>query len=233
MSDCANLDIAGLNRTLLEERTCGSCPLRGKPFVGADSWNGLATPANVLFLGLNPGTEEARIGLPFVGPSGRFLRIAIASVTDSGTWAMTNSILCSTSNETAIPDPKACRASCRVNVARISKWFMPRVIVPCGNGASALFEIKDGITRAENIWYISRGRNCKAKSTVVAPIQHPSALIRSGGKSSSKYNRWQARINEIFRIARLLENGQTPEDALASCNIKWAGLFGLAGSMDQ
>ena len=226
------MDIAGLNRGLLAERTCGSCPLRGKTFVGADSWNGQADPANVLFLGLNPGTEEARIGLPFVGPSGRFLRMAIGSAPNSGTWAMANSILCSTANETSIPDPAACRACCRVNVGQIFKRFLPRVIVPCGNGASALFEIKEGITRAANFWYISRGKNHKAKAALVAPILHPSALIRSGGKSSSKYDGWQTRINEIFKLAKLLENGQTPEDILAELGIKWRGLFGLAWSME-
>lgn len=227
------MDITELNSKLLTERTCGSCPLKGKTFVGADSWNGQADPANVLFLGLNPGTEEARIGLPFVGPSGRFLRMAITSAPDSGSWAMANSILCSTANETSIPDPNACRACCRGNVGWIFKQFMPRVIVPCGNGASALFEIKEGITRAENIWYISRGKKHTAKPALVAPIQHPSALIRSGGKSSSKYGGWQARINEIFRMAKLLENGQTPENALAELGIKWRGLFGLRGSMEQ
>ena len=207
--------------------------MRGKTFVGADSWNGLVEHVRVMFLGLNPGVEEAKIGLPFVGPSGRFLRMAIALAPDPGSWTMTNSILCSSPNETAIPNPNACRAFCRENVAGIWKRFMPKVVVPCGNGASAVFEIKEGITRAENIWYISRGRAWKAQPAVVAPIQHPSALIRSGGKSSPKYANWQTRINDIFRIGKLLENGENPETILEKNGITWRGLFGLGGDMNR
>lgn len=223
------MDNAELNRLLLSDRRCGSCPMRGKTFVGADSWNGLAQPVSVLFLGLNPGVEEARAGLPFVGPSGRFLRMAIALAPYPVTWAMTNSILCSTANETGIPDPNACRAFCKGNVGRIWKFFRPEVIVPCGNGAAAMFEIREGITRAEKLWYISRGRSGTGCPTVVAPIQHPSALIRSGGKSSPKYANWQARINDIFRIGNFL-NGEDPENVLEKSGLSWRGLYGYGSA---
>lgn len=231
-SDCwQTMTIADLNQLILSQRKCGSCPMLGKTFVGADSLSGHDGPVDVLFMGLNPGAEEARAALPFVGPSGKFLRMAIGLAPDYGSWAMTNSILCSTRNETAIPDPNICRTCCRANVAMIWRRFSPRVTVPCGNGASAMFEIKDGITRAESLWYISRGRAGKAPPAVVAPIQHPSALIRSGGKSSPKYAGWQARINAIFRIAKLLQNGAGPEDVLAENGISWRGLFGLHGKI--
>lgn len=219
------MDIAELNHLLLSGRHCGQCPMRGKTFVGADSWNGLAEPVDVLFLGLNPGKEEAKLGLPFVGPSGKFLRMAIGLAPDPGSWAMTNSILCSSPNETAIPEPEACRSCCRDNLARIWQCFVPRVIVPCGNGAASVFEIREGITSAENIWYISRGRSGKGQPTVVAPIQHPSALIRSGGQSSPKYARWQARIDAIFNLCKLLQTAEDPESVLAKNGIIWRGLF--------
>lgn len=224
------MDIPELNRLLLLERNCGSCPMLGKSFVGADSWNGRAETAGVLFLGLNPGTEEARAGLPFVGPSGRFLRRAISLAPRAGSWAITNSILCSSPNETMIPDPEACRAFCRGNVGRIWRLFLPKVIAPCGNGAAAVFEIRDGISKAENIWYISRGRSGKAPATIIAPIRHPSALIRSGGASSPNYERWQARINAIFNISGLIEKGAAPETVLEENGIRWKGLFGLGSN---
>lgn len=224
------MEITELNRLLHAERQCGSCPMRGKTFVGADSWNGKAEPVRVLFLGLNPGAEEARAGLPFVGPSGRFLRKAVTLAPDPGSWGITNSILCSSPNENTIPDPNACRAFCKVNVAAIWRRFRPKVIIPCGNGAASVFGIKEGITSAENIWYISRGRTGKAQPTVVAPIQHPSALIRSGGQSSPKYANWQRRINKIFRIGNLLESAENPEIVLEENGISWQILFQPAGS---
>lgn len=221
------MEISKFNNMLFSERQCGSCPMRGKTFVGADSWNGHAEPVNVLFLGLNPGIEEAKAGLPFVGPSGSFLRKAISLAPQQATWGIANSILCSSANETEIPEPNVCRAYCRKNIARIWQCFLPQVIVPCGNGASSVFEIREGITRAESNWYISRGRTGKACPTIVAPIQHPSALIRSGGQSSSKYSNWQARIDAIFRISRLIEDGSNPENILEENGISWGILFGV------
>lgn len=214
-----------LNETFSRERVCDGCPMRGKTFVGADSRTGEVEHVSVLFLGLNPGSEEAKRGLPFVGPSGRFLRHAIENAPVN--WAIINSILCSSPNQTGIVNPQLASATCRPNVARLWMLFTPDIIVPCGNGAASVFEIPEGITRAETMYYISRGRNHRAKPTIVAPIQHPSALIRSGGTESSKYPGWMQRLSCIFSVACALPRYASPEETLAGLHTPWKGLFGL------
>lgn len=216
--------IADFNKDLSRSRVCGDCPMSGRTFVGADSWNGEIGHVDVLFLGLNPGAEEARKGLPFVGPSGMFLRSALNI--DNVSWGIINSILCFSENESKIVNSGKSRACCRKNVARVWLEFTPDIIVPCGNGPSSVFEIPDGITIAERNYYISRGRNHTGKPTLVMPIQHPSALIRSGGRSSSKYSGWSTRIINIFQMAKALKNYKCPEDMMADRKIPWQGLFG-------
>ena len=223
------MKIQDLNREMALKRNCVSCPMAGRAFVGAASHNGEDGHVQVLFLGLNPGVEEARIGLPFVGPSGKFLRAAIAEL-PAFSWAIINSILCSSPNQNNIANPDRARACCRGNVASLWSHFTPDMVVPCGNGASAVFEISDGITRAENLFYISRGRNHRAKPVLVAPIQHPSALIRSGGKSSSKWANWSGRLAAIASLAQKIDSFNSPEELLASENISWTGLFGYKGN---
>lgn len=227
--------IEELNEQLSRERKCGppfwegiSCPMKGKTFVGADSRTGEVGHVSVLFMGLNPGVEEARRGLPFVGPSGRFLRRAIENAPVD--WAIVNSILCSSPNQTGIVNPQLSSSCCRRNVAYLWSLFTPDIIVPCGNGAASVFEIPEGITRAETMYYVSRGRNHNGRPTIVAPIQHPSALIRSGGTESSKYPGWIQRLSCIFSVAVAFPHYGSPEETLDSLNTPWKGLFGLTAN---
>lgn len=220
--------IEELNEKLERERRCAGCPMWGKAFVGADSKSGSVHHVSVLFLGLNPGTEEARQGRPFVGPSGQFLRKHIPEIAVD--WAIINSILCSSPNQTGIVNQSKTLATCRTNVGYLWTLFTPDIIVPCGNGAAALFEIAEGIMKAENIYYISRGRSHNGRATVVAPIQHPSALIRSGSENSPKYANWKNRLDDIFNLAVALPRYKSPEETLADLNTPWQGLFGLQNS---
>lgn len=69
---------SGLERLQAGIRRCTACPLglsRGHavPGVGPD-------PAPVMFIGEAPGREEDKVGLPFVGRSGRFLDVLLAGI---------------------------------------------------------------------------------------------------------------------------------------------------------
>lgn len=194
-------DISNFNNYLNIERlkngTCENCPMFNKGiFVGVDSADSLVSPHTVLFLGLNPGVEEARLGRPFVGASGRFLReeIARAGITS---WAMANSLLCSSNNETSIIKAEQTRACCKANIAFIYKIFRPKIIVPCGNGAWSIFKVNMPITIAADHIFVSRGPSGKSNLTVVIPILHPSALIRSGGEKSTKFPHFFERLKNI------------------------------------
>lgn len=183
---------------------CAGCPLDGHVRVGMDSATGEAGQTDILFMGLNPGRDEAREGLPFVGKSGTFLRECMekAGIRD---FAIVNSILCSTGNESEIPDAERCRAFCRQNVAIFVTKVAPKVIVPCGNGASALFGLPSGITGNAAKVFVSTGRTGKARPTLVTPILHPSSLIRGGGVSSPNYQRYMERLSRIRALAEAFD----------------------------
>lgn len=193
--------IAEFNQWLNVNRKCADCPMSGRGvFVGGDTATGLATPQQILFLGLNPGVEEARQGLPFVGPSGRFLRLQLQK-TGITSWGMANSLLCSSRNEHEIVAADKARACCHDNLAQIFLMLQPRLIVPCGNGAWSLFRARLPITAAAGQIFLSRGPSAQAAPVLVLPILHPSALIRSGGEASAKFPAFFARLKEIAALA--------------------------------
>lgn len=200
------MDITSYNAHMESTRICANCPMYGRGvFVGADSVSGIAEPQTVMLLGLNPGTEEARIGRPFVGPSGKFLRQQLqkAGITS---WCMANSLLCSSPNESSIVQADKARVACHPNLAVIFLTFKPRVIVPCGNGALSLFKTGMSITPATQSIFVSRGPGGKSAPVLVAPIFHPSALIRSGGESCAKYPQFLHRLREISELAQYVAN---------------------------
>lgn len=189
------------NTDLERRRHCGDCPMYGKPFVGIDTFDGFVQPVNIMFIGLNPGREEAEEGLPFVGKAGRFLRQTIAAV-GLTSWMMANSILCSTPNEAAIVDADKARRCCRANLAMIFRDFAPRLIVPLGNGAWSIFATGIPISKAQTMAFASRGRSGEAPEILVLPLTHPSALIRNGGNNSRQYPQFYERLVYIGKVAQ-------------------------------
>lgn len=207
------LGVKEYNRQLEARKTCPDCPMRNKGvFVGVDSVSGLVEPQTVMFMGLNPGNEEARIGLPFVGPSGRFLRSQIAKA-KIASWVMANSLLCSTANESEITDGKKARKACHGNLSAIFKSFLPPLIVPCGNGAWSIFESGIGITEASTRFFLSCGPAGKSRPTLILPMLHPSALIRAGGEHSPRYLQFFERLSTIHKLETLI-NAAGLKDAL-------------------
>lgn len=196
------MQVQEYNRQLKQKRECGRCPMLGRTFVGVDSFDGLVHHVPVMFLGLNPGRDEAVEGLPFVGKAGQFLRYVIK---DTGVcaWMMTNSLLCSSPNEATITNADAARASCRQNLAVIFKDFLPKIIVPLGNGAWSIFQTGVPISRAQEMLFYSKGRADRAKETLVLPLTHPSALIRSGGKNSAQYPQFNKRLKFIAEVSQM------------------------------
>lgn len=195
-----NMRIDEFNRETLADLSCDGCPL-GTTRVGMDSADGEAGPCRILFMGLNPGRDEARVGRPFVGKSGMFLREAMKEAGIISGWAIVNSILCSTANESEIPDVSLCREHCRKNVARFFLTVRPSVVVPCGNGAAGLFGLGSGITANAKKVFVSRGPSGKAAPVLVMPILHPSGIIRNGGRSAPAWPGFLERLKDIATFA--------------------------------
>lgn len=158
---------------------CADCPLFGKTPVIADSYNGEVGPVDILFMGLNPGKTEALKGLPFIGLAGAVLRDALKGF-DGISWAITNSMLCSTPNQNDIPDIAKATNSCRPIVRRIASRFSPRIYVPLGGPAMGVFGITGGVMK-------NSGVPVTVKGATVIPLIHPSAARRpfvSDGKGN-------------------------------------------------
>lgn len=207
------ITVRQFNAELDKTRHCDGCPMYGKGvFVGMDTSTGAVGISALMLMGLNPGSEEAREGLPFVGPSGRFLRAQLEKASIKA-WGMANSLLCSSANESAIVQADLARAICRANVGVIFHALQPCIIAPCGNGAWSIFKTRIPITGAARHFFVSRGPSGKSRPVIVAPMLHPSALIRSGGANSRQYPEYFERLQEIGQLTAIAGHAGV-EDAL-------------------
>ncbi len=156
---------------LIEEiRSCTQCSLhvgRDHPVVGiGDGRSGL------LVLGEAPGAEEDRTGVPFVGRSGRLLRLILLQELglEDDQLTISNVVRCR---------PPKNRTPTRIELAtcwpfmeRQIAFLQPRAILTVGNTPSrALLQTKEGITTL-------RGRTYDRHGVIVVPTFHPAAALR-------------------------------------------------------
>lgn len=155
-------------RDLMVNRAkCLSCSLYGRDTV---IYSGDTNP-DILFIGINPGKEEAVQDKPFVGRSGQLLRksIQVAGL-DKYKIAFTNAILCSTANEKEIPDVEQSIKNCKGLVLRIFRKLNPTLYIPVGSScAKFVFGMFGSITQ-------QTGFPLEDKSNVI-PIIHPASLL--------------------------------------------------------
>ena len=171
------MDISDEIRYQIKHRKlCKACSLYGNENVISFG------PKNcdILFVGLNPGNEEVIEDRPFVGKAGQILQTGIIQARIQNLKiAYTNSILCSTPNESAIPSVSNCVAMCKKLVKQIIEYHNPKVIGSLGVGATKfLFKIDKKITTIH-------GQVFKKDYTIV-PLIHPSAL-RYGAISRDEF----------------------------------------------
>lgn len=121
---------------------CEHCPLdRGGKFCPS----GGAADANVAFVGEAPAVQDAREGTPFVGPTGRLLRII--SKKAGIKWEevfLTNAVLCRAPD--GGPPPKAAISACRPRLLKELQPVHPEVVVALGNPAALGILGTDGVT---------------------------------------------------------------------------------------
>lgn len=151
---------------------CQGCPLFGSPMVILDTNMEDFGPVDIVFLGLNPGKDEVKQGLPFVGKAGRLLREQIASLPPGTTYLITNLILCHTNDESKIPSPSKVIKNCQSMRDDILYRFPAKFYVPLGGKAIKSMGVNDSVIQAsgnlyDNPSYIN-----------VFPIMHPSAVYR-------------------------------------------------------
>lgn len=168
-------NLAALRR---KARDCHACPLwrRATQTVFGEG----PAHAQVMLIGEQPGLQEDREGLPFVGPAGGMLDRALAeAVIDRETLFLTNTVkhFKYESRGTAKLHKRANaaeQAACRMWLAAELARVQPRLIVALGAmAAQTLFGNSFRITRDRGQW-----RDLDERTQGMA-TWHPSAILRA------------------------------------------------------
>jgi uracil-DNA glycosylase len=136
--------------------------------------------ADLLFVGEGPGQQEDLKGEPFVGRAGGLLTQLIEGIglTRADVY-IANVVKCRPpGNRDPQPDEIA---ACAPWLDRQLALIRPKVIVTLGNFATKLLlETKEGITKLRGQEFTFSRAGIDA---VLLPTLHPSAVLRSGGKT--------------------------------------------------
>jgi len=162
--------------------SCRKCPL-GSVRTQAVVYRGGRSP-RVVFVGEAPGVEEDRIGLPFVGRSGRELDRAVARLgLSEGEFGVLNLLKCHPPENRF--DRAAARA-CRPFLDRQLALLRPRVVVTLGARALA------AIDPAAPPMLSAAGHPRPSAVPSHFPLLHPAAALRS--------RRWRERWDHDIEV---------------------------------
>jgi uracil-DNA glycosylase family 4 len=191
---------------LPRDRFCSRCPLSD----GAKNvciWGDGPEDAKVVFVGRNPGYDEDRAGVPFVGRSGQLLRQLVEEAGFRNVY-FTNLVKCVTPENR--PPTKAEIAACSVYLREELDRIRPNYIFACGNEAWSYLtgrKAQGGILKEV-------GRPpVEINGSYIFPIPHPSYYVRQGGLEDHPGGRkaraeYLAAITAYFTWIQRLEGGQ-------------------------
>lgn len=177
---------------------CTRCPLaEGRTQVVF----GMGSPtADLMFVGEGPGAEEDKVGLPFVGRSGRLLdRLVLEEMgLTRAEFYIANTVKCRPpGNRDPRPDEIA---ACRPYLESQLDMIDPTVVVTLGNFATKLLLATNvGVTKL-------RGKSYPYRSGVLIPTVHPSFVLRGGTGA-------MAQMRADLVRAKLVLAGQTGPNA--------------------
>ncbi|MAR48677.1 MAG: uracil-DNA glycosylase [Acidimicrobiaceae bacterium] len=159
-----------LNLVSKEVSECTKCSLaadRKQPVFGTGS-----VSADLMLIGEGPGAEEDRLGVPFVGRSGKLLDTLLLEEMniDRSLCYISNVVKCRPPENR---DPKAEEVeACSPYLKKQLEIIEPKVIVTLGNFATRLLlDTKIGITEL-------RGKLYQYLGFTLIPTFHPAAALR-------------------------------------------------------
>jgi len=166
-------------------RSCRKCPL-GTLRTHAVVYRGGPAP-RVVFVGEAPGAEEDRVGLPFVGRSGRELDSAIAALgLTPEEFGILNVLKCRPPENRF--DRSAAR-TCRPYLDRQIALLHPEVVVTLGARALAAFDPSAPPMLA------AAGAPRRPANPAHFPLIHPAAALRS----RRMRERWERDVRALGR----------------------------------
>lgn len=145
---------------------CGLCKGRNRAVPGEGS-----AQAKIMFIGEGPGFHEDKQGRPFVGPAGRLLEEALASINlERSDVFITNVVKCRPP-ENRDPEPGEI-AACNEYLDRQIEALDPQVIVTLGRFSMAKFFPGQKIS-------VIHGRAKPGRKRLYIAMFHPAAALRS------------------------------------------------------
>ncbi|NLA82663.1 MAG: uracil-DNA glycosylase [Clostridiaceae bacterium] len=165
-------------------------------------WRG-GVKAPLMILGEGPGADEDRLGIPFVGRSGKLLDQLLTSF-DLGPqdYHICNIVKCRPPGNRVPSREEA--AACRPLLKEQMQLVRPRIYLLMGATAYRYFTGSDlGITKARGIWTLSN--DCH-----ILPTFHPAYVLRDPSK---KPLLWQdlAAVRQKLEELQLIESLQSPD----------------------
>jgi DNA polymerase len=157
--------------------------------------------ADLMIIGEGPGGEEDRLGLPFVGPSGRLLDRMLAAIGRDRSAAYISNVVFWRPPGNRKPSPVEL-AQCLPFVERHIALARPRLLLLAGDtAAKTLLQRSEGITRL-------RGRWCEYRpapdgpNIPTLPSYHPSYLLRSPAQKRDSWRDFLAVKVKLEELAR-------------------------------
>jgi DNA polymerase len=147
--------------------------------------------ARVMLVGEGPGAEEDRLGLPFVGPSGKLLDKMMASVGLDRTSVLISNTVFWRPPGNRTPTPQE-TAVCMPFVERLIELVEPKILIALGGPAAKLLLAQSsGVGRLRGKWfpYSTPGLSCPIEATA---LFHPAYLLRSPGQKRDTWKDWRA-----------------------------------------
>lgn len=159
--------------------------------------------AKIMFIGEGPGYHEDQQGRPFVGPAGRLLEEALASINLKRSDVFIANVVKCRPPDNRDPNPDEIVA-CNAYLDRQIEAIDPRAIVTLGRFSMAKF-----FTKGEKISAI-HGRARRGDGRVYIAMYHPAAALRSD-KTMTEFRSDFKKIPIIIAEAeRQAREGRTP-----------------------
>lgn len=182
---------------------CSICGIR-ETATQVVSGNG-SKPADIMFIGQNPGAEDDKGGESFTGPSGKWLDRILKSICYTRDEVyVTNVVKCMTPDN-RLPEADEIRA-CTYWLIKEVKEVNPSVIIPMGACAmqSVLCTPPDArITEHAGKRFQSSVGIFKDK--VVFPLLHPAALVYNRSRNYEPYCQHVANLFQLLIDLGILE----------------------------
>jgi DNA polymerase len=168
-----------LEQLKLEIQACDKCSLRENTILPC--WDSGNVESHVMFIGEAEGIEESKVGIPFIGKSGKYLsRLMLGIGIRREDIFVSNIVMCRPVKEVTNSD----RAPTDVEIEGCSDYLIrqisiikPRLLVALGKTSfKFLTESNDTIFNAKGNLYNYKNDN----DIKVYPVLHPSYLLTYG-----------------------------------------------------